>query len=158
MAEKLAELRQKGGKSIESNLSCVVVGYQGTTSWGKVPLTTTVNDPAGASVGVLLDPDFGHLDDGSIVVDKAIPTAYLSVQVFSVRNTSGTRVFTGLRVLKNGSVISGSEQYGTTSTPNPYERRIPISLAVNDIITIQTKISGTGGAGSVGNVNIVTDD
>ena len=113
------------------------------TSWTDVTFSTTSYDPSGTVTNTTLDPKFGHIDNGNIVVDYAIPTAYLAGYVMRGVTSSGSAVYGGVQILKNGSVISGASCYGSSSTASPSFRRITTSFAVGDIIKIQTRVSST---------------
>lgn len=127
------------------------------TTWTKYTLTDTAYDSSGESATVILDPEFGTIQsDGTIKITRAISTAYIAGQAFLGRTTSGTNVYAGLRVLKNGTAISGTEIYGSSSTSSPSFRRISTSFAVGDIITIQSKSSSSTAATVRFTVNITT--
>ena len=129
MAEKLCSLRKIGGGGVPSNLfTCNPVTSAGT-SWTDWVLTGVVNDPNGSGVGAMLDPKFGHIDlNGSIAVDMPIPHAYITGRAFAGRNSSGTLIYGGIRLLKNGTLITGATCYGSSSENNPFFRRIETRL------------------------------
>ena len=158
MAEQLAELRQKGGNGIESNLFYTLINLgSASTSWTTNSYNGTVNDPNDSAMGTQLCPKFAHLSSGTIVVDQDIPKAYLSASANRGRTTNGTAVYTGIQLLKNGTVISGSSIMGNSSTASPTYRRLQTSFAKGDVLTVQVKATATGSTGFV-TMNIVTDD
>lgn len=116
-----------------------------STSWTTYSFSSsTAYDPDGASATFLLDTKFAHLNSsGAIVVDRAIPTAYLSGYVLRGVTSSGSAVYGGVRFLKNGTEISGASCNGSSSTASPSFRRVSTSFAVGDVITLQTKVSST---------------
>ena len=120
--------------------------YAGTasrsTSWGTMTMISSVYDADGGAYGTMLDPHFGHFDgNNGIVVDRAIPVAYIHGAAFRGVTSSGTAVYSGVRLLKNGTVIHSL--YGSSSDTSPTCRRIQTSFAVGDVITIQTRTSST---------------
>lgn len=159
MAEKLASLHKKGGGGMGNVLFSTCLLANGGTSWTQYSMASTVSDISGSSIANALEPSFGHLDNGGIVVDRAISKAYISGQAVYMRNAAGTMIYTGLRVLKNGTVITGASVMGSSSVgAAPSFRRIETSFAVGDVITIEYKFSSqTGTSCNIGPVNIVTD-
>ena len=156
MAEKLAELRQKGGGREYGENLFYWLGAPSTTTWAQNNITGTVNDPDDAGyVWPMLDPSFGHLSNGAIVVDKKIPVAYVSGSCMTGRNSSGTIGYTGIQIKKNGTVITGTSIMGNSTTPQPYFRRIQTSFEVGDTITIETKYVTGGNQKAM--CNIITD-
>ena len=105
----------------------------------------------------MLDENFAHFaDGGEIVVDSAC-TVYIAGAAWYGRTSSGTSVYSGLRVLKNGSVISGASVMGESGTASSTFRHVAVTLAVGDVITIQTKVASTTNANTKITVNICTD-
>ena len=131
-----------------------------STSWYTVAFSSassTVYDADGTSNTVMLDENFAHFaDGGEIVVDRAC-TIYIAGCAWYGRTSSGTAVYSGLRVLKNGSVISGTSITGASGSTSPSFRRIEVDVAVGDVLKIQTKVSSTSSANSKITVNICTD-
>lgn len=128
-----------------------------STSWTKLTLIDTAYDSSGESATIILDPEFGAIQsDGTIKITRAITTAYIAGQAFYGRSSSGSTTYAGLRLLKNGSVISGTEIFGSSSTVSPSFRRVSTSFAVGDIITVQTKSSSSSTSPVRFSVNITT--
>ena len=114
------------------------------TGWQDVNFSGTAWEPDGGVIGVCLDPKFGHINsDGDIVVDQAIPEAYLAGYALRGVTSSGTATYCGVQILKNGTVISGATCYGNSTTASPYFRRVQTSFAVGDVIKVQTRVSST---------------
>lgn len=131
-----------------------------STSWYTVAFssaTKTAYDEDGTSSNLVSDETFSHYaDGGQIVVDRAC-TVYIAGTAWYGRTSSGTAVYSGVRVLKNGTVITGASAYGSSSTTSPNFRRIEASVAVGDVITIQTRVSSTTSANTKITVNMCTD-
>ena len=159
MAEKIASLKKKG-ETIPSNLFF----WSGQRSNSSTSWTdSTINSPAVNSTNAtapmtMLDPKFGHIDNGTIVVDMAIPKAFVSGRAYSGNNGSGSAVYGGVRVLINGTLLTGATCYGSSSDSQPYFTRIQTSFAVGDIITMQTRTSAANSYAPKMFMNIVTDD
>lgn len=150
-----------GAKPTGRNLLSYTAGLNtDSTSWHTLALssaTTTAYDADGTGTGFLLDENFAHCEDGgNIVVDRAISTAYIAGIAWYGRTSSGTTVYSGVRMLKNGTVITGASAYGSSSDTSPSFRRIATSFAVGDIIQIQTRVSSTTGATTKYSINITT--
>ena len=158
MSETLASLHKKGGGGSDKILVCAMVYADGGTNvWKHQPVSVSVTDPTATYPRSVLDDNFCHLDsNGDIVVDKAISKVYVSGQSNATRNTSGTAVYSGVRVLKNGTVITGASVTGTSSNMSAYFMSIETSVAVGDVISIETTRTG-GGYAVPELVTIVTD-
>lgn len=158
MAEQLASVKKKGGGGDGKILVCTTTMADGGANvWKHQPVFVSVTDPTATYPRSVLDDNFGHLDsNGDIVVDKAISKVYVSGQTYVTRNTSGTAVYSGVRVLKNGTVITGASATGTSSDASAYFMRIETSVAVGDVISIETLRTG-GGYAIPDLVSIVTD-
>ena len=74
-------------------------------------------------------------------MDRAISAAYLAGGAMRGVTSSGTAVYCGIRLLKNGTVIHSV--YGSSTTASPTFRRIETSFAVGDVIQIQSRCSTT---------------
>lgn len=138
--------------------SCMLGNLRTSTGWEKVSFTAkTVYDEDGTSASVCMDENFAHFDDnGQIVVDRAIQTAYLAGYSPRGVTSSGTAVYGGVAFYKNGTLISGASSYGSSSTPNPNFRRVQTSFAVGDVISIYTRVSSTTQAYVRSTCSIVT--
>ena len=149
-----------GGKSIPSNVFSGNFVANNTTAntWVAYTLTGTVNNPTDTALGTMLDPSVAHITNGNVVIDKALPKAYLSGVVYPGRTSSGTQVYSGVRLKKNGTEISGASITGNSTTPSPTFRRVQTSFAVGDTITLETRASTANTSAARVMVNIVTDD
>lgn len=128
-----------------------------STSWYTVGFSSASTTVIDGSATVMLDERFAHFaDGGEIVVDRDISTAYLAGYAWYGRTSSGTAVYSGVRVLKNGTVITGASASGSSSTTSPSFKQIETSFAVGDVIKIQTKVSSTSSANHKITVNICT--
>lgn len=157
MSEVLASLKKKGGRSYGVNLFGTSITPPTNNSWTVIGFTTgTVNDPTATTSVTFLDSNFAHFNDAktALIVDKAIPKAYLSGQAYAGRNSSGTLTYTGVRIKKNGSTIQGTSIMGSSGTSTPSFRRVQTSFAVGDSITVECNRTDTGGRVVI---NIVTD-
>lgn len=156
MSEVLASLKKKGGgREYGVNLFCwQISGVFTTTSWDEAAIPTPINDPSATTPRVVLDSSFAYLSGGQLIVTKAIPKAYVSGIANSGRNTSGTAVYSGVRIKKNGTVINAAS--GSSGTPNPSFIRTETSFAVGDVISVETFRTASGSNVS-GYLNIVTD-
>ena len=113
-----------------------------TTSWTPYEFASESYDPSGTSSAVALDNHFCHIDaNGDLVVDRAISTAYLAGGAMRGVTSSGTAVYCGIAIYKNGSLVHSV--YGNSTTTSPTFRRIQTSFAVGDVIQIRTKCSTT---------------
>lgn len=113
-----------------------------TTSWEPYEFTTESYESDGASSAVALDNHFCHINaNGDLVVDRAISTAYLAGGAMRGETSSGTAVYSGIAIYKNGSLVHSV--YGNSTTTSPVFRRIQTSFAVGDVIQIQTRCSTT---------------
>lgn len=159
MAESLANLQKKGGGGVPSNLFYLSYASPGgaANTWVDFSMPGVVNDPNSTISGTQLDPKFAHLDNGVLVVDMPIPKAYISGYANYGRTSSGTMVYSGVRMLKNGTLISGASALGSSSSTNPIFRRIQTSFAKGDIISVQMRRSAASSNALVW-INIVTDD
>lgn len=137
---------------------CSVTPDRSTTSWQTYSFSSTAYDSSGTSVGTILDNQFAHINtsDGTIVVDRAISTAYIAGQAYLGRTSTPADVYSGIRILKNGTEISGASVYGSSSNTDPSFRRISTSFAVGDVITIQTRVSSTSVSRCRVTLNITT--
>ena len=139
------------------------VASRDSTGWTNFPITSatsTVYDPNGTSTATMLDEQFAHFaDGGQIIVDRAIPHAYLAGVAWYGRSNTGTIVYSGIRFLKNGTVITGASVYGSSSDSSPTFRRIETSFEVGDVIQVQMRVSSTSGSGVLCIIsgNICTD-
>ena len=159
MSEQLASLHKKGGRDYGVNLFFISTLVTGLSTWTKINISAGPNNPTGTTVSNILDDSFGHLNDGSIIVDKAISKVYISGQSYAPRNASGTRVYCGIRIKKNGTVIPGASAMGNSTTVTPNFFRVETSLSVGDELSIECNLSGTPGNVyyPAGVLNIVTD-
>ena len=127
------------------------------TSWTDFDFTGTAYDADASTFTTLLDDNFAHIDgNGDIVVDRAIPTAYIAGIAWYGRTSSGTAVYSGIRMLKNGTVITGASAYGSSSDNSPGFRRIETSFAVGDVISVQRRTSSTSSSTVKTSINITT--
>lgn len=144
-----------GAKPTGRNLFSYTGTMSYATSWTKRDLEGTAYDTDTETYATLLDENFAHLSNGEIVVDRAC-TAYVAGVAWVGRTSSGTAVYSGVRLLKNGTVISGASAYGSSSDQSPGFRRIQVSLAVNDVLQLQTRASSTTTATGRVTVNLTT--
>ena len=154
MSEQLASLHKKGGRDYGVNLFYSFLTPTTDNTWAAISYTGTVNDPDSTTLSVALDTSFGHINNGNIVVDKAIPKAYITGQALYGYNSSGTMRYTGVRMKKNGTVITGATVMGASGNLTPSFRRIETSFAVGDVITVEGNRTGNGGRCYI---NIITD-
>lgn len=124
------------------------------TGWHKVDIAETAFDPDGTWVGTVLDDNFAHLYNGDIIVDREIATAYIAGGAYRGRTSSGTRVYSGIELRKNGTAVVSV--MGNSTTSNQTFRRVSTSFAVGDVISIYTKVSSTTAGDCRQNINITT--
>lgn len=157
MSEVLASLKKKGVKGYSKCLAYITLYAEGTANtWTKTNIVSiSVTNPSVNVPIVMYDENVFHVDNGDIVVDKAISKAYISGRANASRNSSGARVYSGIRVKKNGTLITGASVMGTSSAIMPYFTRIETSLAVGDVLSLETNHTDTPSVPLI--VSIVTD-
>ena len=159
MSEQLASLHKKGGGGDGKILACALVyAPGGANAWTHADIGISVTDPTATSPRYTLNESFCHTDSNNdIVFDKAISKVYVSGQTNATRNPSGTAVYSGLRVKKNGTIITGANVTGNSSDTAPTFTRIETSVTVGDVISVEVLRTASSGFAIPIFVNLVTE-
>ena len=127
-------------------LVCSTSTANRTTSWTANSFADEpAYDPDSSYITAAWDTKVFHVNsDGDLVVDRPISSVYIGISAMRGVTSSGTAVYSGIAIYKNG--VSIAAVMGNSNVANATSKTFNLSFAVGDVISVKTKTSSTSQA------------